>query len=205
MKSKYNTGSPIDIATLTKRERKKAFHEWAEGSVALEKLLNTGYKKRFPSLACCGGDTGHPYICYDLNDDRSRKMAVAVANKLVESSHDCQITIYDNFMLNDAYPETYPARGITRLHVEALLSNKEEVFNMMSDTIKHANLKNIELPTEPSQLPVKSFKPKEQEKNNITDQLAEKTYSDDELEQNKSESQLSPKVVENKPIEKEID
>ena len=117
MKSKYNTGSPIDIKTLTAKERKQAFHEWAEGSKALENLLNMGYKKGFLSLACCGGDTGHPYICYDLNDEKSRKMAMIVATKLSESSHDCQITIYDDFWLNDAYPETYTTRNITRLHV----------------------------------------------------------------------------------------
>ena len=40
MKSKYNTGHPIDINELTDEERKNAFHEWAEGSQSLERLLN---------------------------------------------------------------------------------------------------------------------------------------------------------------------
>ena len=40
MNIKYNTGHPIDINELSEEERKIAFHEWAEGSPGLEKLLN---------------------------------------------------------------------------------------------------------------------------------------------------------------------
>ena len=84
MEGKYNTGVPIDINTISEDERKFAFHEWAEGSEALEELLNTGYENGFLSHACCGGDTGHPYISYDLNDDNSRKMAMHLAQQLIE-------------------------------------------------------------------------------------------------------------------------
>lgn len=44
MNSKYNTGRPIDINNLVDKERKIAFHECAEGSPGLEKLLNEGYE-----------------------------------------------------------------------------------------------------------------------------------------------------------------
>ena len=64
MKGKYNTGVPIDINELSDEERKIAFHEWAEGSMALENLLSDGYERGIISSACCGGDTGRPYIMY---------------------------------------------------------------------------------------------------------------------------------------------
>ena len=79
MKSKYNTGVPMDINKLSDEERQMAFHEWAEGSEALEQWLNQGYERGFLSHACCGGDTGHPYISYDLHDEQSRKIAMIIA------------------------------------------------------------------------------------------------------------------------------
>ena len=184
MKGRFNSGVPIDIRTLTAKERKIAFHEWAEGSVALEYLLNQGYKKMFLSLACCGGDTGHPYICYDLNDEQSRKMAMVIAKKLADSPHDCNITIYDNFLLNDSYPEIYPTRDITRLHVEARLDNKEEVFKLMGDTIKRAKIKDVVLPTSAKEIPIKEFKTEKQREivaSRLGNDLTNQVYSEKEI------------------------
>lgn len=178
MKSKYNTGKPIDINSLTKEERNQAFREWAEGSKALEKLLHIGYKKGFLSLACCGGDTGHPYICYDLNDERSRKIAMCIASSLIESPEDCEITIYNNFELNDAYPETYPDRGITRLSIEATIDNKEEIFSLIGKVIKKARLRGIKIPITEDEIPTKSFKQKTEKTSCIIEGLSSQVYDD---------------------------
>lgn len=123
MKSKYNTGVPMDISKLSDEERKQAFHEWAEGSEALERLLIVGYNRGFLSHACCGGDTGHPYISYDLEDEYSRKMAISVAEQLVNSELDCSVSIYDDFDLNDFDPKQFPTRNITDLNVWIIKRN----------------------------------------------------------------------------------
>ncbi len=85
MESKYNTGIPIDINELPEEERQIAFHEWADGLPALENLLKEAYNKSFLSHGCCGGDSGKPYIDFQLNDEYSRKMAMVIAKRLVES------------------------------------------------------------------------------------------------------------------------
>ncbi len=190
MQSKYNTGKPIDIKTLTAKERKKAFHEWAEGSKQLERLLNQGYNKGFLSHACCAGDTGTPYISYNLNDEYSRKMAMAIAKKLIDSKYNCEITMYDNFDLNDAYPEVYSDRGITCLIVDTLLENREAVFELMCDTIKHAKLKSIQLPLCAEQKLEKKFDIKKEKQATLASDLSTKVYDDQES--------MNNQIVENK-------
>jgi len=204
LQSKYNTGKPIDIKTLTDKERKQAFHEWAEGSKELERLLSEGYKKGFLSHACCAGDTGNPYISYDLDDDYSRKMAMAIASKLIDSQYDCEITMYDNFDLNDAYPEVYPDRGITCLIIDTLLENREAVFELMSDTIKYAKLKNIQLPMCEEQKLEKKFNRKKEKPASIASDLATKVYDDKEnLQIQNDESENSKKMVGDRETKKE--
>ena len=179
MKSKYNTGEPIDINKLSDEERKQAFHEWAEGSKALENLLNEGYEKGFLSFACCGGDTGKPYISYKLDNDYSRKMAMSVAQELVKSDLDCKVDFTDDFyQTEEEYKETRehliknfpndfseekfsPTRTITALNVRPKMENMEEVYSFMSKSIEEANLDNIELPKTKEEVPSKSFKSQE--------------------------------------------
>lgn len=176
MKSKYNTGNPIDISKLTEEERRLAFHEWAEGSEALEQLLNQGYEKGFLSHACCGGDTGRPYICYNLNNEYSKKMAIAVAEKLVNSDIDCKVDFTNDFYYTEEeykemreyllknFPEDFQeenmpdSRGITELNVQPKMENIEEVFSAMSKAIKEAELDKVKLPQTEDEIPKKEFK-----------------------------------------------
>lgn len=201
LQSKYNTGKPIDIKTLTDKERKQAFHEWAEGSKELERLLNEGYKKGFLSHACCAGDTGTPYISYNLEDDYSRKMAMAIASRLIESQYDCEITMYDNFDLNDAYPEVYPDRGITCLVVDMLLENKEDVFRLMSDTIKHSKLQNIQLPLCEEQKLTRNFDRKKDKQINLASELATKVYDEKRFQENINEVENQDEIKENDNVD----
>ena len=96
MESKYNTGVPMDINELSEEELKDAFHEWAEGSQALEQLLNEGYKQGLISLACCAGHEekkSRPYIIYNLENDNAKKIALNIAKKLLESGLDCDVDL----------------------------------------------------------------------------------------------------------------
>lgn len=217
MKSKYNTGSPIDISKLTDEERIIAFHEWAEGSPALEKLLNEGYKKGFLSHACCGGDTGNPYICYDLNNDQSRKMAMCIANKLVESDLDCKVSLDNDFSYTEeeykkmrehllkTFPEDFfeeqisPTRSIIGLNVQAKMENREEVFSVMSKSIKEAELDKIKLPQTEEEIPKKEFKKISDKtrndratENKFVANLESKTYSQEEIARNDVKEDESP-------------
>jgi len=179
---KYNTGVPIDIKKLKEDERKTAFHEWAEGSEALETLLTEGYKKGFLSHACCSGDTGRPYIDYELNDDNSRKIAIWIAEQLVASDLNCQVTIHDNFLLNESDPKTFPTRDIISLNVQTLIENREEVFNKMVSAIRELEIEKINLPRTVANIPSKKFN-KEcfRTENNFLEQLGAHNYTDNEI------------------------
>lgn len=175
MKSKYNTGVPIDVNELSDEERKIAFHEWAEGSKALEDLLNEGYKRGFISHACCGGDTGYPYIDYELNNESSRKMAMYIAKELVDSGLDCKISFTHDFYQTEeeykqmrdyllkSFPEDFSeesysfTRTITNLNVSAKMENREEVFRRMAKSVREAKLDNIKLPESEEEIPSKDF------------------------------------------------
>lgn len=175
MEGKYNTGVPIDINTISEDERKLAFHEWAEGSEALEELLNTGYENGFLSHACCGGDTGHPYISYDLNDDNSKKMAMHLAQQLIESGLNCKITfLHDFFDTEEEYrkdreylirnfPESFteenlsPTRTIINLSIYTMMENREQIFKLMTDVVREAQLDNVKLPESLKEIPERNF------------------------------------------------
>jgi len=181
MKSKYNTGEPIDINKISQEEIKIAFHEWAEGCTELEKLLNVGYKKGFLSFACCGGDSGFPYIVYELNNEYSRKMAISIANELIDREVECRISFLHDFYnteeeykqmrksLIKSFPEDFseeslsPKRTITQLRVEAKIENKEEVFNIMANHIKEVQLDNVKLPESIEEIPIRNFKVKDED------------------------------------------
>jgi hypothetical protein len=177
MNIKYNTGHPIDINELSEEERKIAFHEWAEGSPGLEKLLNEGYEKGFLSMACCAGhgENGKPYISYNLNDENSRKMAMSIAKELVNSDLDCKVSFNDDFFQTEeeykemrdhlikTFPEEFseetysPTRTITQLDVRPKMENKEEVFVAMAKHIKEAELDKVNLPENQAEIPSKNF------------------------------------------------
>ena len=175
MEGKYNTGVPIDINTISADERKIAFHEWAEGSEALEELLNVGYENGFLSYACCGGDTGHPYISYELYDDNSRKMAMYLAQQLIKSNLNCKIDfLHDFFDTEEEYkkdrehliknfPNSFteenlsPTRTITTLSVYAKMENSEQIFKLMADTVREAQLDNVKLPQSLEEVPERNF------------------------------------------------
>ena len=179
MDSKYNTGDSIDIYTLTPEERQIAFHEWAEGSPALENLLKEAYNKGFLSYACCGGDSGKPYIAFQLNDEYSRKMAMAIAKQLAKSNLDCRVIIANDFDISEeeyknmrahlikTFPEDFheenfsPTRTITELNVQPKMDNREEVFESILEcirNIKKDQLDNVKLPACKEELPSKDFK-----------------------------------------------
>lgn len=165
MKGKYNTGEAIDLKELSEEEAKEAIHEWAEGSEALEELLLEGYEKGFLSNACCAGeieDEQLPYIDYLLNSEDSRKMAIGIAEKLVNSDLDCQVDVRNTFLKNKYMPEKYPTKEINRLTVYTRMDNGEEVFKAMTKFMREIEIENIELPEDSSQIPWKKIKePKE--------------------------------------------
>jgi len=221
MKSKYNTGEPIDISKLTEEERRLAFHEWAEGSEALEQLLNEGYQKGFLSHACCGGDTGRPYICYNLNNEHSRKMAMAVAEKLVNSDLDCKVDFTNDFYyteeeykeMRDHLLKTFPedfskenmpdSRGITELNVQTKMENREEVFGAMSKSIREAELDKVKLPQSEADIPKKEFKKSREEvqsdrttksENKFVSDLQSQTYTLEEIARNDAKAMETPAV-----------
>ena len=221
MKSKYNTGEPIDISKLTEEERRLAFHEWAEGSEALEQLLNEGYQKGFLSHACCGGDTGRPYICYNLNNEHSRKMAMAVAEKLVNSDLDCKVDFTNDFYyteeeykeMRDHLLKTFPedfskenmpdSRGITELNVQTKMENREEVFGAMSKSIREAELDKVKLPQSEADIPKKEFKKAREEvqsdrttksENKFVSDLQSQTYTPEEIARNDAKAMETPAV-----------
>lgn len=49
----YNNGQILDINTI--ENKGKAFHDFAEGSSTLEKLLNLLYENHIETIACCRG------------------------------------------------------------------------------------------------------------------------------------------------------
>ena len=175
MESKYNTGVPIDINSISEEERKIAFHEWAEGSKALEELLNAGYERGFLSHACCAGDTGKPYISYELKDENSKKMAMCIAKQLAASGLNCKISFTHDFYETEEeyrktrehlirnFPESFteenfsPTRTITDLKVYAKEGNSEDVFKMMAGYIREAQLDSVKLPESEEEIPSRNF------------------------------------------------
>jgi len=213
MEGKYNTGYPIDLRKLSKEEAKAAMHEWAEGSPGLERLLKEGYEKGLLSMACCAGhgENGKPYIAYDLNDENSRKMAMDIAEKLVDSDLDCEVHFQNDFHQTEEeyseirehliknFPEDFseenysPTRTINRLNVQAKMENKEEVFETMADYVKEAELDNVKLPESKEEVPRKDFK-KEHELQEDT-KAEEKNHASQENTETKGK-QLIEEAVE---------
>lgn len=151
--NKYNNGQPISIEEMNPQEIEVAIHEWAEGSENLEKLLKESYKHRFYSLACCAGGGGKhsslSYLAYDLNDDRTRKIAVYIAQKLVESGIDCEINFDDDSFLHELFPEEYIKISLTRFRIQTLVEDREKVFGKMFEfltELEKVDLDKIELP-----------------------------------------------------------
>lgn len=155
LQNKYNNGQPISIKEMNPEEVEVAIHEWAEGSESLENVLKESYKLGFYSLACCVGGGGKhsslPYLAYDLNDDRSRKIAVYVAEKLVESGLDCKIDFDDDSFFHEQWPEDYPTISLTRFRIETLVEDREKVFGKMFEALSElekVDFDKIELPSE---------------------------------------------------------
>ena len=155
LEKKYNNGKPMSIEEMSPEEVEVAIHEWAEGSESLENVLKESYKLGFYSLACCVGGGGKhsslPYLAYDLNDDRSRKIAVYVAEKLVESGLDCKIDFDDDSFLHEQWPEDYPTISLTRFRIETLVEDREKVFGKMFEALtelEKVDLDKIELPSD---------------------------------------------------------
>ena len=162
---KYNTGKPIEIEDINPEEIDLAIHEWAEGSENLEKVLKEGYKNGLYSTACCvGGGEKHcslPYIMYDLKDEKSRKIALYLTQKLEESDVDCKIVFYDDSIYNEINPEEYPTINLTQLHIEILVEDKEETFRKMFEIlseIEKVDLDKIEIPKDGAKTTDRKFK-----------------------------------------------
>ena len=221
MKSKYNTGDPIDIKKIPKEELKIAFHEWAEGSIALEELLNEGYKRGFLSFASCAGDGGVPYIMYELDNDNSRKMAMSLAKQLVDSDFDCEISFFHDFYKTEEeyrkmrehliknFPDDFseenlsPVRSITQLKVGATIENGEEVFRFMARHIKEAKLDKVKLPESEKEIPCKNYKEKERTTNQSTKgtSIIDKTV--EESKNDIRQGEIEEAIVEIKQAQKE--
>ena len=121
----------------------------------MEKLLKESYKHKFYSLACCAGGGGKhaslPYLVYDLNDDRSRKIAVYIAQKLIESGMDCEIEFDDDSFLYENFPEDYSNINLTRFRIQTLVEDREKVFGKMFEALSElekVDFDKIELPSE---------------------------------------------------------
>ena len=218
MKSKYNTGDLIDINELTDEERKIAFHEWSEGSQALEQLLIEGYKKGFMSHSCCGGDNGTPYICYNLNDEQSKKIAIYIATRLVESDLDCKVSFDSDFYYTEeeykemrahllkTFPEHFserqmsPTRSITSLNIQSKMENREEVFEAVLKSIREVELDKVKLPQTREEIPEKDFKKIIEEvkttkaENKFITDLESKTYTLNDIKSTESFVNEQPTV-----------
>lgn len=160
MESKYNTGVPMDINELSEEELKDAFHEWAEGSQALEQLLNEGYKQGLISLACCAGHEekkSRPYIIYNLENDNAKKIALNIAKKLLESGLDCDVDLSASYKFENMKYNL----NINELYIMTQKENGNEVFELMLSTIKETVLDEIVLPESIKELPQNELLDKE--------------------------------------------
>lgn len=153
--NKYNNGKPIAVEEMELQEVENAIHEWAEGSENLEKLLKESYKHKFYSLACCAGGGGKhsslPYLAYDLKDDRSRKIAIYIAQKLIESGMDCEIEFDDDSFMHENFPDDYPTINLTRFRIQTLVEDREKVFGKMFDVLtqlEKVDLDKFEIPND---------------------------------------------------------
>ena len=186
-KKMYNTGQPIDIETLSKDELKEAFHEWAEGCDILENLLIEAYNKGLFSRACCSGDMVLPHVVFKLKDDNVSKIAIYIAEQLLKSGLDCRVGFFDNFELNEWYPDLYPQKELLELNITAHRYNRDEVFGVIIRSIKEAKIENIKLPTKESEIPYKHFE-------NLLEEELKVRKKNNNLKQN--EQQLINGVIE---------
>ena len=86
--SKYNNMKSIPVSSIPKWRLKKAIHEWAEGSNALESLLTTCYKK---NVKTSGSHAGvGPYIGFDYTKEAD---ILANAFTVIEEIEDFQILL----------------------------------------------------------------------------------------------------------------
>ena len=102
---------------------------------------------KFYSLACCAGGGGKhsslPYLAYDLKDDRSRKIALYIAQKLIESGMDCEIEFDDDSFMHENFPDDYPTINLTRFRIQTLVEDREKKYKKMFDVL--TQLENVDL------------------------------------------------------------
>ncbi len=65
---------------------------------------------------------------------------------MVNGDYDCSVTIYNNFLLNEAHPQKYQTKDIISLNVQTKMENREIVFSAMSKAIRELKVDKIKLP-----------------------------------------------------------
>ena len=153
MKSEYNTGDVMDIDRLTDDQKKQAFHEWAEGSPALEELFLSCDDKGIKTLASCSGDperhdkqieylgkdyqmhmsevTPRPYVVIIIEEFQEEYLK-SMYDRLVSSKEDCEIEL-----------SIHPNIGKMVFSVFCNLKNREDMFSLISQSIREPS-KEIE-------------------------------------------------------------
>ena len=191
IKNKYNNGVPMSLEEMSEEEIDQAMHIWAEGSESLERVLKESYKNGLLSHACCaGGPEPHsvfPYIAFKLHNDKSRKIAIYLTEKLIASGLDCEIDFDHNFLLNEAMPNEYPTREIIGFDIQILMQNREEVLGKMLGILKEIekiDLDKIELPTDEDKIPKQKFKSEQLVKSAIEASIDESIRSGEILTAN---------------------
>ena len=145
----FNTGISIDIDEISDEDKKRAFHEWAEGSKELEELLFVCYESGLATVGCCCGDPErHPkmielidpegnhyfeknhvrtYISIIIKDNQMHYMQ-AIYDKLKSTKQNIKLRLFrdpdDGKIIFSVFPE---------------LEIGDEVFSLICETVKMPN------------------------------------------------------------------
>ena len=154
MSSKYNTGVPIDLDSLDESELAQAFHEWAEGSKALEDLFYACHENGIKTWASdahtvssyftnreLGIEDGDPdaiveypampYISFVLDDQSENYMSSIY--EIMKSRKDVEM------MMQLSSTEDPPSM----FNIYTNPDNRDEIFSLLSENIREIKLKTV--------------------------------------------------------------
>lgn len=156
MSTKYNNGQPINIESLDKSELAQAFHEWAEGSKALEDLFYACHEQGIKTWASdahieptyfTNRELGieedpdniveypaRPYISFVLDEHSEENMKSIY--ELLKSRKDVEMMM-QLFSTGDI-PSTF--------NIYTNPDNRDEIFSMLSQDIREEKSKEVSSP-----------------------------------------------------------
>lgn len=123
--NRYNTGSPVEINSISNAERSLAISEWSEGNEKLKDAITQCIENGIPTIASCAGHSfmDSPYIAMSINEEN-------VGNIL---------NLIDKFSsISNTSLNLFCKDGRASLSIYANMMNRNKVFGTIAEQAENS-------------------------------------------------------------------